>query len=173
MRNLSHAHGLICLVVRWAVPVGKDIVSRRFQNVNNFFYFFQKIFLPVFGKQMFAGVGSRPGPPIARIFIYILYKATREKMIHTGPCISGKKIFCPDKTLLSGQNNLEINFQFQKTIILGKKFLLYFPIFFNYFYVYAFSVAVLLSAATNPTQLKYFLHFLSLPMQQQLLPLRR
>lgn len=33
---------------------------------------------------------------------------------------SGKKIFFLDKTLLSGQYNLEINFQFQKTIILGK-----------------------------------------------------
>lgn len=32
-----------------------------------------------------------------------------------------KKFFFLDKTLLSGQYNLEINFQFQKTIILGKR----------------------------------------------------
>ena len=89
MRNLSHAHGLICLVVRWAVPVGKDIVSRRFQNVNNFFIFFQKIFLAVFGKHLFTGADSRPGPSVARIFIYILYKATRRKKLGD----FGKKIF--------------------------------------------------------------------------------
>lgn len=35
--------------------------------------------------------------------------------------ITGKKFFYPDKTLLSGHYNLGINFQFQKTIILGKK----------------------------------------------------
>lgn len=71
-------------------------------------------------------------------------------MIRPGACIPGEKIFCPDKTLLSGQNNPEIDFQFQKTIFLGKKFLLYFPTFFNYFYAYTFSVTVLLSATTNP-----------------------
>lgn len=71
-------------------------------------------------------------------------------MIRPGACIPGEKIFYPDKTLLSGQNNPEIDFQFQKTIFLGKKFLLYFPTFFNYFYTYTFSVTVLLSATTNP-----------------------
>lgn len=94
-------------------------------------------------------------------------------MIRPGACISGEKIFCPDKTLLSGQNNPEIDFQFQKTIILGKKVFTIFSHFFNYFYVYAFNVTVLLSTAANPTQLKYFLHFLSLPTRQRLLPLRR